>query len=136
MAEKLTLLHIDAATGIETIRELTSDERTDLAAINANSQQRKQEAEAKAAARESALAKLAALGLTEEEIGALYCQLTSPPAQHLGRSTPTKVSLGYTTALAGMFLEPSVRSVLSRPLQTLPLELLLYPHLLRGSTLT
>jgi DNA-binding NarL/FixJ family response regulator len=71
MAEKLTLLHIDAATGIETIRELTSDERTDLAAINANSQQRKQEAEAKAAARESALAKLAALGLTEAEIAAL-----------------------------------------------------------------
>ena len=55
--------------------ELTGD---DLAAFEAQraldlaeANSRKSEADAKAAARENALAKLAALGLTAEEIGAL-----------------------------------------------------------------
>jgi hypothetical protein len=71
MDQKLTLLHIDAATGIETIRELTEEEVANLAIAKAQSDERIAEQEAKAAARQSALQKLAALGLTEEEIGAL-----------------------------------------------------------------
>ena len=71
MAEKLTLLHIDAATGIETIRELTTSEVAEHDALQAGYETKEAEAEAKIAARTSALAKLAALGLTEEEIGAL-----------------------------------------------------------------
>ena len=62
---------IDAITGIEIIRELTAEEVTQrqLDAIQGAAQQA--EANAKEAARESALAKLAALGLTADEIGAL-----------------------------------------------------------------
>jgi hypothetical protein len=71
MDQKLTLLHIDAATGIETIRELTEEEVANLAIAKDQSDQRIAEQEAKEAARASALQKLAALGLTEEEIGAL-----------------------------------------------------------------
>jgi hypothetical protein len=55
--------------------ELTGDELTafkaDRAAIQADIAAQKAEAEAKEAARESALAKLAELGLTAEEIAAL-----------------------------------------------------------------
>jgi hypothetical protein len=55
--------------------ELTGDELTafkaDRAAIQADIAAQKAEAEAKAAARISALAKLAELGLTAEEIAAL-----------------------------------------------------------------
>jgi DNA-binding NarL/FixJ family response regulator len=68
MTEKLTQLVVDAQTGEAVQSELSADEiadRNKLAAdFTAN-------AEAKASARESALAKLAALGLTEEEIAAL-----------------------------------------------------------------
>lgn len=66
-----TLLILDAETGIETIRELTEDEVADLAISKKELDARIAELEAKAAARESALAKLAALGLTQEEIDAL-----------------------------------------------------------------
>jgi hypothetical protein len=68
MAEKLTMIEIDAITGIETVRELTDKEllersqQTELAQVSLDARQ---------AARESALAKLAALGLTEAEIAAL-----------------------------------------------------------------
>jgi hypothetical protein len=55
--------------------ELTGDDlatfNADRAAIQAEITAQKAEAEAKAAARESALAKLAELGLTAEEIAAL-----------------------------------------------------------------
>jgi DNA-binding NarL/FixJ family response regulator len=71
MSEIETTLIIDLATGEEIIRALNDDE----IAINKKmkSEQKKIQdiAKAKAEARESALAKLAALGLTEEEIGAL-----------------------------------------------------------------
>jgi hypothetical protein len=62
--------------GIDNERiELTGDElaafNADRAAIQAEIKLQKAEAEAKTAARESALAKLAELGLTKEEIASL-----------------------------------------------------------------
>jgi hypothetical protein len=68
MSENLTLIEIDASTGVQVIRELTKeelDERAELASKENAAIQ------AKESARTSALAKLAALGLTEEEIAAL-----------------------------------------------------------------
>jgi DNA-binding NarL/FixJ family response regulator len=63
-----TMFIVDAQTGETFVRDLTADE---LAENKAYSDQVKNEEEAKTAARESALAKLAALGLTAEEIAAL-----------------------------------------------------------------
>jgi DNA-binding NarL/FixJ family response regulator len=71
MAEKLTLLHIDAVTGIETVRELTASEIAEHNALQAGYEAKEAEQKAKIDARQSALAKLAALGLTEAEIAAL-----------------------------------------------------------------
>jgi hypothetical protein len=71
MSNKLTLLQVDALTGIETIRDLTEDELDDLAIVAQSTQVLEQEQAEKITARTSALAKLAALGLTEEEIAAL-----------------------------------------------------------------
>ena len=68
MAQKLTILQVDVATGIETVRDLTENEVAELTQIWNEEAQRLQDAQA---ARESALAKLAAIGLTEEEIRAL-----------------------------------------------------------------
>ena len=53
------------------IREMTDEEYANLLAVREENAQAIAEEEAKAAARESALAKLASLGLTEEEIAAL-----------------------------------------------------------------
>ena len=68
---ELIAIEFDALTGETTERELTAEEiaQHELDVANALAQQ--SEAEAKAAARESALAKLADLGLTAEEIAAL-----------------------------------------------------------------
>ena len=71
MAEKLTLIEFDGITGIETVRELTDDEIAERAELTKQEKARQAEIEAKAEAKASALAKLAALGLTEEEIAAL-----------------------------------------------------------------
>jgi len=71
MSEKLTKLEIDASTGTETISELTADEVKEYELFLIQSKKTQAEQDAKIAARQSALAKLAALGLTEEEIGAL-----------------------------------------------------------------
>jgi DNA-binding NarL/FixJ family response regulator len=65
---KLLAIELDASTGEVTERYFTAEETQ---ALLEEAQARKAEEEAKAAARESALAKLAALGLTEEEIAAL-----------------------------------------------------------------
>jgi len=59
-----TILEVDAITGLETVRNLTAKEIADIESAQS-------EAQVKIASRESALAKLAALGLTEEEIAAL-----------------------------------------------------------------
>jgi hypothetical protein len=71
MADKLTISELDASTGITTERELTAAELSQHELDAANGLAQQAEREAKAAARESALAKLAELGLTAEEIAAL-----------------------------------------------------------------
>ena len=71
MTEKLTALEINALTGEEVIRPLTTEELAERKQMQATQATLQAEQDAKTAARQSALAKLAALGLTEEEIGAL-----------------------------------------------------------------
>jgi len=53
------------------VREMTAEEHTAYKAMQIETAAAQAEAEAKVAARESALAKLAALGLTADEIAAL-----------------------------------------------------------------
>lgn len=69
--QPITKLEINALTGAETVRNLTENEIADVEALQAEAAAEKAAIEAKAAARQSALAKLAELGLTEEEIQAL-----------------------------------------------------------------
>ena len=71
MSEKITLIEFNGETGIETIRELTPEELQEREELAIESQDILQSQEARASARASALEKLAALGLTEEEIAAL-----------------------------------------------------------------
>jgi DNA-binding NarL/FixJ family response regulator len=71
MSETLTAVIVDASTGEVTERPLTADEIVERQALNAEFEARQAEAQAKATARESALAKLAALGLTADEVAAL-----------------------------------------------------------------
>jgi DNA-binding NarL/FixJ family response regulator len=71
MSEQSKFTEFNALTGIITERDLTQDEIKERAKLLAKTEQEKAEAEAKIAARQSALAKLAALGLTEAEIAAL-----------------------------------------------------------------
>jgi DNA-binding NarL/FixJ family response regulator len=71
MSETLKAVIYDAATGELTERPLTSDEIAQRALDQAEAEARQAEADAKVAARESALAKLAALGLTADEVAAL-----------------------------------------------------------------
>jgi hypothetical protein len=71
MSETLNLLQINAETGEETIRPLNDKELKEIKAQKAEFLARQSEAEAKVVARASALAKLADLGLSEEEIAAL-----------------------------------------------------------------
>ena len=70
-----TVIEVDCSTGISTEREMTAEEVAAQEAMTADFAKRKAEAEAEAAAvaaaKESANAKLAALGLTAEEIAAL-----------------------------------------------------------------
>lgn len=69
--EELKALIVDAATGESYERPLTAEEIADREAMAIEAQARQADQDAIAAARESALAKLAALGLTAEEIAAL-----------------------------------------------------------------
>ena len=71
MSETLTAVIFDAATGETIERPLTAEEIAEREVMQAEAQARQAEAEAKVAARESALAKLAALGLTADEVAAL-----------------------------------------------------------------
>jgi hypothetical protein len=71
MSEKPTILIVDCANGVETIRELTKDELEARQIAIAEQSAREAAEQAKLDAKASALAKLAALGLTEEEIAAL-----------------------------------------------------------------
>ena len=75
MTETPKVLEVDCSTGIATEREMTADEIANMEAMRADAEARRAEEEAaaaaKAAAKASAEAKLAALGLTPEEIAAL-----------------------------------------------------------------
>jgi len=62
---------IDINTGEETVRNYTAAEVAQVEAAIVAAEAREAEAEAQATARASALAKLAALGLTADEIAAL-----------------------------------------------------------------
>lgn len=62
---------VNHQTGEETWRDLNKDEVTEVEKAKAEAIKRSQFTENKEAARASALLKLAALGLTEEEIAAL-----------------------------------------------------------------
>lgn len=71
MADKLTALEYNGETGQTIERELTAEEIADLQESAAQGEALEAERQAKIAARESGLAKLADLGLTAEEIAAL-----------------------------------------------------------------
>jgi len=71
MSETLKAVSYDSATGEVTERPLTTDEIAERELWKAEAEARQAEADAKATARESALAKLAALGLTADEVAAL-----------------------------------------------------------------
>jgi hypothetical protein len=71
MSDILISVILDAATGEVEEKELTPQEIIDLENAQTEAQLQQTEQEAKTAARASALAKLAELGLTEEEIAAL-----------------------------------------------------------------
>ena len=70
-----TRIEIDCSTGVEQIIELTDQEIADMeaAAVEAEARKAEEDAKAQAAAdaKASAQAKLAALGLTADEIAAL-----------------------------------------------------------------
>jgi len=70
-----TVIEIDCSTGISTEREMTAEELTAQTAMQAQAEADRAAKEAAdaadAAAKESGAAKLAALGLTAEEIAAL-----------------------------------------------------------------
>jgi DNA-binding NarL/FixJ family response regulator len=69
--ETFKALVVNAITGKETLRDLTEEELADNAIRAIIEQEKQAELEAKATARASALAKLAELGLTADEIAAL-----------------------------------------------------------------
>ena len=69
--EELKALIVDAITGESYERPFTSEEIADREATALEQVEREAQAQAKADARESALAKLADLGLTQDEINAL-----------------------------------------------------------------
>jgi DNA-binding NarL/FixJ family response regulator len=71
LSVKQTTLIYDALTRETEVRELTSEEIKELQKSTIESQEIEESIDLKIAARKSALAKLAALGLTEEEIAAL-----------------------------------------------------------------
>jgi hypothetical protein len=69
--ETLIALEVNCITGEANERPLTSEEIADHESMLLAEAERQAQAQAKADARESALAKLAALGLTQDEINAL-----------------------------------------------------------------
>ena len=75
MADTPTRIEVDCSTGEQKVIPLTAAEIAELDQLRAKAEEeaaaRKAEEEAKAAAKASALAKLAELGLTEEEAAAI-----------------------------------------------------------------
>jgi hypothetical protein len=71
MTEKLTALEVNAQTGETIERPLTTEEIKERNQVAAQDAKLVTDLQAKGAARQSALAKLAALGLTEDEAKAI-----------------------------------------------------------------
>jgi DNA-binding NarL/FixJ family response regulator len=71
MSEILTKLIVDALTGEVKELELSAEELAELSELSSKEELERANQKAKENARSSALAKLLALGLTEEEIAAL-----------------------------------------------------------------
>lgn len=71
MPETLISIILNAATGEVIERALTAEEIAEYKIIQEQEQERQAKSQAKADARTSALAKLADLGLTQDEINAL-----------------------------------------------------------------
>ena len=71
MNEVKITFEYNGETGETIERPLTADEIAEIAVLNAELEAEQAQAQAKAAARESALTKLADLGLTAEEVAAL-----------------------------------------------------------------
>jgi hypothetical protein len=71
MTETLKAVIVDAATGEVIERPLTADEISHREELAVEAEAQQVETQARIAARESALAKLAALGLTADEVAAL-----------------------------------------------------------------
>ena len=71
MANTLFITVIDGLSGTEIVREFNQTEIAELEAVKTQAKARQDELEAKEKARQSALSKLVALGLTEAEIAAL-----------------------------------------------------------------
>ena len=73
--DRPTRIEVNCTTGVQSVIELTDEEiaqmEVDRASAEADRAVREAEATAKAAAKASALAKLAALGLTEDELATL-----------------------------------------------------------------
>jgi hypothetical protein len=69
--ENFTIVVLDAVSQEQITRSMTQDEIEDRKALEEIAKTEQQERANKEVARTSALAKLAALGLTEEEIAAL-----------------------------------------------------------------
>lgn len=68
---KNTITIVNSETGEQITREMTAEEIAEMEAIDAANASIRAEADAKEAARQSALEKLAALGLTADEITAI-----------------------------------------------------------------
>jgi DNA-binding NarL/FixJ family response regulator len=68
---EITGVTVNALTGEEIVAPLSKDDLDFIKVVSAESEALRLEQEAKITARQSALAKLAALGLTEAEIAAL-----------------------------------------------------------------
>ncbi len=75
MTDKPTKVIVDCSTGEQTVVELTDDEIAQMEADRAAAEAQRAEQEAaeaaRAAKRDSAIAKLTALGLTADEVSAL-----------------------------------------------------------------
>jgi hypothetical protein len=75
MTDTPKVLEVDCATGISTERDMTAEEIANMEAMRADAEARRiaeeEAAAAKEAAKASAESKLAALGLTPEEIAAI-----------------------------------------------------------------
>lgn len=75
MSDTLKVIEVDCSTGESIERDMTEEEIANMEAMRAEAEARRAEEEAQAAKiaadKESAQAKLAALGLTPDEIAAL-----------------------------------------------------------------